>query len=222
MRAGAGTRTTSSSQPSPTEEAYARAGSLRDHATLTATQPEPSASEALERAFVAGEEWALRAAYERFSALVHTIALRVLGNAADAEDVTQQVFVKAWRSASAFDPARGALEAWLLGITRNSVTDLLRIRERQRNLSNRIAAEVPLSRDSQNPPETVVDAVLVADELAALGEPQQQILRLAFYGGYTHDQIATHLAMPVGTVKSHIRRSLLHLRRRLEVDHVAP
>jgi RNA polymerase sigma-70 factor (ECF subfamily) len=189
---------------------------------MTVTKPGVVARDPLDDAFVAGEEWALRAAYDRFSPLVHTIAVRTLGNAADAEDVTQQVFVKAWRGASAFDPARGALGAWLVGITRNAVADQLRARERQRNLSDRVTAAVPMQREgSEHSTDTVVDAVLVADELAALGEPQRQILRMAFYGGFTHDQIAAHMDIPLGTVKSHIRRSLQRLRRRLEVDGVA-
>jgi RNA polymerase sigma factor (sigma-70 family) len=224
------TSRTWSSPPSPAEEAYARAGCRRSDATLMTDAPDPRPPTAaapgevsLEIAFSTGEDWALRAAYERFSPLVYTIALRTLGNVADAEDVTQQVFVKAWRGATAFDPARGALGSWLVGIARNTITDQLRARERQRHLTDRVAGNAPPpSADDEAGADRVVDAVLVADELAALGEPQQRIMRLAFYGGYTHEQIAGQLQLPLGTVKSHIRRSLLRLRQRLEVDRVAP
>jgi RNA polymerase sigma factor (sigma-70 family) len=175
---------------------------------------------ALSEAFGSGHEWVLRAAYERFSPMVYTIALRTLGNRADAEDVTQHVFVQAWRNAGGFDPGRGALGAWLVGITRNRVVDHLRARQRDRAITDRVAGRLPES-DGTAPdhPAQVVDAVLVADALAGLGQPQQAILRLAFYDGYTHEQIATKLDLPLGTVKSHIRRSLQRLRRRLEVDN---
>lgn len=175
---------------------------------------------ALVAAFCAGQEWALRTAYERFSPLVYSIAVRTLGNSADAEDVTQHVFVQAWRRSSSFDPARGALGSWLAGIARNRVMDLLRARQRQHALADKVAGETRPDGPAGADPEQVVDAMLVADALADLGEPQEAIMRLAFYDGFTHEQIAGRLNMPLGTVKSHIRRSLQRLRRRLEVDHV--
>jgi RNA polymerase sigma factor (sigma-70 family) len=169
--------------------------------------------------FRKGRPEALALVYERYGALVYTIALRSLGDAADAEDVAQQVFVSAWRGRDTFDPERGGLAAWLAAITRNKVTDVFRARQREAGALRAAGQEVISGQAA--PLDQVIDQVVLADELSRLGEPQRLIMTLAFYTGLTHDQIAHTLRLPVGTVKSHIRRSLLRLRARLEADGVS-
>jgi RNA polymerase sigma factor (sigma-70 family) len=166
-------------------------------------------------AFGQGHADGLKQAYDRYSPLVFTIALRMLGSRADAEDVTQHVFVTAWRRRGTFDPDRGSLAGWLTAITRNAMTDLQRKRQRENGAMHRAAGSQP---SAESGPEYVVDRVVLADELARLGEPQRIIMAMAFYSGLTHQQIAGAMDLPVGTVKSHIRRSLLRLRARLEAD----
>jgi RNA polymerase sigma factor (sigma-70 family) len=176
---------------------------------------------ALETAFREGRPQAVRELYERYSPLVYTIARRSLGSVADAEDATQQVFVAAWRGRAGFDPARAPLQAWLVGITRNTVADLhgRRARERRANdAANRVVEEVAPPADD---PTRVVDQVVVADALDGLGDPQREIMRLAFFDELTHVEIADRVGLPLGTVKSHIRRGLGRLRTRLEVADVA-
>ena len=167
-------------------------------------------------AFSEGQADGLRLAYERFGALVYTLALRGLDSAAEAEDITQQVFVAAWQGRAGFDPARGTLGGWLVAITRNKVTDMLRGRQRDLRVLAKVAGATVTVSDTQ--PDLAVDRVLLADELSRLPETQRLVMVLAFYSDLTHDQIAGTLAMPLGTVKSHIRRGLARLRARLEAD----
>ena len=196
-----------------------------EHGGHPLSSPETAVDDAdvalLGRRFADGDEEALAEAYRRWSTLVHTIALRSLGNRADAEDVTQQVFVGAWRGRHRFDPDRARLPAWLVGITRHSVADAHEARTRARRSEQAVAASAPNPGTTEDDVRQVADRVLVADELRRLGDPGRTILELAFFRDLTHVQIAEELDLPLGTVKSHVRRSLIRLRDRMEVDGAA-
>lgn len=168
----------------------------------------------------AGDPEALRELYDRHAGLVHALALRALGTRHDADDLTQQVFVRAWRSRATFDPTRGAAGAWLVGITRRQIADRFAGLARERALAERTAGPAP-------PPgavsDQVVDAVAVADEMNRLPPEQRTVVRLAFFDDLTHQQIAALTGLPLGTVKSHLRRGLERMRRRWEeIDGAAP
>jgi RNA polymerase sigma-70 factor (ECF subfamily) len=174
----------------------------------------------LQRRFAGGDEQALADAYRRYARLVRTIAYRSLGDPDEADDVTQQVFVSAWRSRATYRPESGTLSGGLLAITRRRVADLHEARSRQLRVVEQVTRYTEVD-PIDSPIDAATDRVLLADEIASLEPQQRRIIELAFYQDLTHQQIASVTGLPLGTVKSHIRRTLARLRQRLEVDHAA-
>ena len=170
--------------------------------------------------FRAGDERALRLAYDRYGAAVLHLAGHSLGNTADAEDVAQATFVAAWLGRQTYDPRRGGLLGWLLGIARRKVVDRLRAAAREERLVETVRRQPGRASDAS--PERVVDRLVLADELARLPGEQRRVLELAFYDDLTHAQVAAVTGLPLGTVKSHIRRGMSALKQRWEVDGAAP
>ncbi|GIE29409.1 RNA polymerase sigma factor [Actinoplanes italicus] len=167
-----------------------------------------------------GDEKALRTAYERHGAAVLYLAQRLLGNRADAEDVTQLTFVAAWTGRDGYDPQRGTILSWLLGIARRKVVDRLRSAARDERVTETVRTQLSPAAAPETP-ERIVDRLIVADELGRLPDEQRRSLELAFFDDLTHPQIAAMTGLPLGTVKSHIRRGMASLRRRWEVDGAA-
>jgi RNA polymerase sigma factor (sigma-70 family) len=168
----------------------------------------------LARDFMAGSEDALAEIYRRYASLVYSVAYRSLGEVAEAEDVTQKVFVAAWTGRLTYKPERAKLAAWLMGITRNKIVDSHIRRGRDKRIHTEVAANADRPEIE---PLDVAQRIMVADEIARLDTVPQQVVRLAFYEDLTHAQIAERMQLPPGTVKSHIRRSLIKIRNRLEV-----
>jgi RNA polymerase sigma factor (sigma-70 family) len=179
------------------------------------TTGDADAAESVEKSFARGDDSALASAYERWGGLVYSLALRCLGDHEDAGDVTQQVFVQAWRSRERYSPATAPLAAWLVGIARHVIADQHAARARAHSISSRVGAHyMPETKESDV--DAVADRLLLAAELDGLPETPREVMRLAFFDDLTHAEIASHLDLPLGTVKSHVRRSLERLRSRLE------
>ncbi len=172
-------------------------------------------ADSLGMAFVAGEA-ELRDVYDAHGPLVFGICRRTIGEDA-AREVTQDVFVSAWRAREQFDPARGTLAAWLVGITKRRVIDHVR---RERRHSDRRADENDNAGSSTEPElERIADRMAVAHALAKLAERPRRVITLAYVEGLTHQEIAEHTGLPLGTIKSDIRRGLVTLRQHLESAH---
>jgi RNA polymerase sigma-70 factor (ECF subfamily) len=152
---------------------------------------------------------------------VFHLAIRLVANRSDAEDVTQTTFVAAWQGRDTFDPEHGGMLGWLLGIARRKAIDKLRSVSRDGRALETIRA-LPEPPAGDTDPERVLDRLVIADELAQLPAEQRRTLELAFFDDLTHPQISAVTGLPPGTVKSHIRRGMARLRERWEVDGAAP
>ncbi|MDQ3644518.1 MAG: sigma-70 family RNA polymerase sigma factor [Actinomycetota bacterium] len=167
---------------------------------------------------------AFAALYDRHSVAAFSLARRMVG-AARAEDVVQEAFLSVWRAAKRYDPGRGPVRPWLLGIVRNRSIDELRrlgVHERRRveaeGLEDRFAA-----RDSTDGEVLRADqSTSVRRALAALPEDQRRVLELAYFNGWTQTQIADRLGLPLGTVKGRARLALDKLRSALDPSLHAP
>lgn len=166
---------------------------------------------------VAGEESALEEIYDRWSALVHTYALRALGDQHDAEEATQQVFISAWRSRHTLTPTPVALPAWLLGIARHKVADVRAARARDA-AKVAAAAALPEAQQVESEPadRAIADRLVVRQAVQDLPDPRRTIVFLAFWEERSHAEIAETTGLPLGTVKSHVRRGLVQIHQQLE------
>jgi RNA polymerase sigma-70 factor (ECF subfamily) len=166
--------------------------------------------------FASGDEEALRTAYANWTPQVYTLAARSLGNRLDAEDVTQQVFIAAWNSRERYDPTRAPLQSWLVGITRHRIADAHEARAKTSRIEAELAGEATIEGGAFD--ERLAERAMVSEALDGLEPVPRRVMQLAFYDRLTHTQIADSLGLPVGTVKSHIRRSLIRIRQWWEVE----
>ncbi|MFF8601117.1 RNA polymerase sigma factor [Streptomyces sp. NPDC015232] len=172
--------------------------------------------ERIAHGLVGGDEQCLTAAYQRWGRLVHALAARALGDSREAEDVTQQVFVAAWRGRANFRPERGTLPAWLTGITRRKIADALSARTRRTELAATLGGSLEHEDRTAEGPERILDRIVVTEELSRLPRDQRDVLELAYFADLTQTQIADRTGMPLGTVKSHARRGLQRMRHSIE------
>jgi RNA polymerase sigma-70 factor (ECF subfamily) len=165
------------------------------------------------------DETALAELYDLAVARVFSLALRIVRTEADAEEVAVDVFAQAWDTAERFDADRGNVMAWLLAICRSRALDLLRRRSARQNAEERLAAE-PLTEEHASGPDDLLAIVetgsIVHAALRELSPERRQVLSLAYLRGYTQEEIAAFTGLPLGTVKSHVRRSLGELREQLQ------
>lgn len=168
-----------------------------------------------------GEDAALGELYDRYGKTLYALALAIVREPADAEEVVVDAFGQAWRQADAFDPLRGSVGAWLATIARSRALDTVRARGRRARAHERAAQlsdeglatpVAALGPDPARSAERGEARRLVAEALAGLPEPQRVAIELAYFEGLSQSEIAARLAEPLGTVKTRMRAGMERLR----------
>lgn len=161
------------------------------------------------------DESALREVIGEYGGVVHGMARRVLAEPGLAEEVAQDTFLALWRRPGAFDPARGSLQSFLLGIVRNKAIDLVRKEESRRRSRDALAREFPVTEQTYDPGAEVEERDRVMAALGGLSDVQREVVVLAYFGGRTYREVAVELAIPEGTAKTRLRDALTRLRQTL-------
>jgi RNA polymerase sigma-70 factor (ECF subfamily) len=165
-------------------------------------------------AMARGEKAALSALYDQLSGPLYSLAYRMLADPTEAQDLIQDIFLQAWRTAASYDATRGSVFSWLATLVRNRAIDRIRMRQRRAELLSQAAPDLQPAggEDSSSSLWRHEKAEAVRSALAGLAADQQQAIELAYFSGLTQQEIAARLNEPLGTIKARIRRGLLKLK----------
>lgn len=155
-----------------------------------------------------GDQDAMSRLYDRYSGIVYSVALRVVGDTGTAEDILQEVFIKLWRNPGIFDASRGSLGGWLAVTGRNRAIDTLRKRRPETEITDTVAAP-----DMSKHADRGIILGKIRNVLGGMPAPQRSALEMSFFEGLTHSEIADKTGEPLGTIKTRIRAGLLALRK---------
>jgi len=170
---------------------------------------------------VKGDQRAFSQLYDRLNGPLYSLAIRMLGDASEAQDALQEVFLQIWRRAPSYDPEQSSVFSWAVLMTRSRVIDRLRGRDRrsrvivastddeQTDMANTTASQEESAADTAGRNE---EAMRARSSLNQLPAEQRQAIELAFFNDLTHQEIAAQLGQPLGTIKARIRRGLLKLK----------
>ncbi|HEY8731399.1 MAG TPA: sigma-70 family RNA polymerase sigma factor [Candidatus Limnocylindria bacterium] len=159
---------------------------------------------------------ALATLYDRYGRLAYALAYRILGESAAAEDVVQDAYISAWRGAASYRRERGNPRGWLLSIVHHRAVDVLRRKTAFRSAPLELAEQRAADEDTAVMAERNVEQQTVRLALQALPDAQRRTIELAYFGGYTHVELAELMGVPLGTVKGRMRIGLQKMRRALE------
>ncbi len=162
----------------------------------------------------ANDQQAMADVFDRYGGMVYSVALRVLKDTGQAEDLMQEILFQVWKQPGAFVPGRGSLGAWLAVVTRNRAVDMLRRRKPTDPVD-----EVVLTSSTNLASEVERNSMMekVRGVLNGLPAEQQKSVEMAFFEGLTHAEIATQTGDPLGTVKTRIRAALMSVRKAIQV-----
>ena len=171
-----------------------------------------------------GDARAFEVVYERHSPAAFSLAYRMMGTRAAAEDVTQEAFLSMWRSGARYDRGRGSVRTWILGIVHHRAIDAMRratVHDRRRTGDEGIEERLEATERTDVEAARREEAGTVRAALESLPADQLQVIELAYFGGFTHTEIADMLEAPVGTVKGRMRLGLKKMRAQLGEGRVA-
>ena len=165
-------------------------------------------------ALKARDDQAFSYLYDHYSGSLYSIILQIVKSPEAANDVLQEVFVNIWRKIDTYDPIKGRLFTWMLNISRNASIDMLRSKNYQNNLKNQEITDNVYGGNQVT--QINIDSIGLTKFLGKLRPEQRGLIELAYFKGYTHDEIAQLENIPLGTVKTRIRNALLQLREFLK------
>jgi RNA polymerase sigma-70 factor (ECF subfamily) len=168
-----------------------------------------------------GDARAFETVYDRHGGAAFSLAYRITGNRAAAEDAVQEALVSIWRSRTRYEPERGSVRTWILGIVHNRTIDTVRrnlVHDRRRTSAEGIEEQHEADERTDVEAMRRDEARTVRAALETLPGEQNRVIELAYFGGFTHSQIADMLDMPIGTVKGRMRLGLDKLRRQLVTE----
>ncbi len=170
-----------------------------------------------------GDEEAFAALYDRHSRAAYSLSYRMMGDRQAAEDLTQEAFLKVWRSAGGYRSERGSVRTWILSIAHNRGIDQIRSSASRRRTQDRVEQSAPRSQPSEAFAETWRNRQReqIREALNTLPEDQLKILELAYFSGYTHVEISNLMDLPLGTVKGRMRLGLKKIREYFDQENVA-
>jgi RNA polymerase sigma-70 factor (ECF subfamily) len=198
--------------------ALAIARAVRGLARARAPDYRTLADEDLMELVVGGDTRAFAVLYDRHAAVAYSLAYRICGRRAAAEEAVQEAFLAAWRGRASYQSARGGLRLWLLALVRNRAIDAVRHASvtTSRDVHDEgLSATLPALERTDDEVERRSNAELVRRAMAELPDDQQRVIELSFFGGFTHSEIAAMLDLPPGTVKGRMRLGLTKLRATL-------
>lgn len=173
----------------------------------------------LMRKIAGGDEDSLGELYDRFSGVVLAIAIDVLGDRQEAEDLVHDVFIEVWNRADSFDAERGSAQTWISVITRSRCIDRTRlVRWRKRKTSEPVSEHAFPAEESHTRPHRRADDYKIRRRIDELPDEQREIVILSYFGGFSSSEIAERLEIPTGTVKSRMRLAMAKFRDAFDVE----
>ena len=199
--------------PCAAKEVFAMANDIRD-----------LADEEVMQLVQEGKPRAFELLYDRHGGAAFSLAYRMVGNRVTAEDITQEAFLSIWRSRLRYDQARGSVRTWVLGIVHNRAVDALRrnvVHDRRRETMEGIEERHEAKERTDVEVARREEARSIRTALDTLPDEQRKTIELAYFGGFSHSQIAELLNEPIGTVKGRMRLGLDKMRRQLSEGYAA-